>query len=717
MLAPNTILKGRYRIVRQLGHGGMGAVYEAFNDPVSSLVALKETFATTESQREAFEREAKLLANLDHDAFPRVMDHFFEGDGQYLVMELVRGNNLWELLQIRELPFPPDKVLEWADQLLDALHELHNHTPPIVHRDIKPPNIKLTPRGKIKLLDFGIAKGTAGEMTFGSGQPMSIIGFTPHFAPLEQTLRSDRRWVDALEVLRPDVVAGILQSPTDPRSDIYSLGATLYHLMTNQVPGDAASRALAVWSGRPDPLPSADQVNPQISPEVAAVLHQAMALDRNQRIATAIDMRRMLSEAGQRSNHPRSDSLPTERVVPTGEAPTRLDTDRMREEATELTRIRETEERARREADEQRQREAVEAAQRVAAAQRAEAERRAREEQERHRAEANKTMASFPPVVPPPPSGPTSGPGYTPPGSPGVTGGGATAGSSSKVKWVIFGVGALVVGWLLVVGTVALVSILRPGNRNSSSFPIFAGTPTPVPTPTPLIDMVYVPGGNFMMGSGSDDTEGYTDEKPPHRVSLSSFYLGKYEVTQAEWNEVMDTTLQQLRDKKDSTAVLRAVGNTYPIYYVSWDDAQEFVKRLNSRHDRFIYRLPTEAEWEYAARAGSTTPFAGIADEMGWYKTNSGEEMHSVGGKKKNSWGFFDMHGNLWEWCQDYYSAAYYANSTENNPTGSSTGTERVVRGGCYYAEPRSARSAYRGKVAQSDRGNLIGFRVAASAR
>ncbi|MEO6390795.1 MAG: serine/threonine-protein kinase [Pyrinomonadaceae bacterium] len=299
MLASNTILQGRYRVIRQLGHGGMGAVYEALNERVSSLVALKETFAANDLQREAFEREAKLLANLDHEAFPRVMDHFYEGDGQYLVMELVRGNDLWELLQIREAPFPQEKVLEWADQLLDALDELHNHVPPVVHRDIKPANLKLTPRGKIKLLDFGIAKGASGQMTYHTSAPLSVVGFTPHFAPLEQTLRSDRRWVETFEVLNAPVVAEILQVPTDPRSDLYSLGATLYHLMTNHVPSDAATRALAVWSGRPDPLAPANIVNPQISARVGAVLQQAMALVREDRPESAAAMRKALRTAAE----------------------------------------------------------------------------------------------------------------------------------------------------------------------------------------------------------------------------------------------------------------------------------------------------------------------------------------------------------------------------------------------------------------------------------
>src|SRR3982074_2613521 len=135
MLASNTLLRNRYRIVQLLGRGGMGAVYQAMDDNLSCLVAVKETFAKTEEQQNAFEREAKLLANLSHPALPRVMDHFSEGEGQFLVMQFIPGNDLSELLALRERPFDATKVLEWADYLLDALEELHSYRPPIIHRD------------------------------------------------------------------------------------------------------------------------------------------------------------------------------------------------------------------------------------------------------------------------------------------------------------------------------------------------------------------------------------------------------------------------------------------------------------------------------------------------------------------------------------------------------------------------------------------------------
>jgi len=144
MLAANTVLQNRYRIVRQLGQGGMGTVYEAVDQRLSSVVALKETLVTTEEGRQAFQREASLLANLRHACLPRVIDHFSEAAGQYLVMEFISGDDLAHLLELRGHAFPVDDVLQWSDELLKALEYLHGHNPPILHRDIKPSNLKLT---------------------------------------------------------------------------------------------------------------------------------------------------------------------------------------------------------------------------------------------------------------------------------------------------------------------------------------------------------------------------------------------------------------------------------------------------------------------------------------------------------------------------------------------------------------------------------------------
>src|SRR4051794_5560282 len=143
MLAPDTVLQNRYKVVRAIGQGGMGSVYMATDQRLRSTVALKETLFTDERLRKAFEHEAELLANLHHPALPNVSDHFIEGDGQFLVMQFIPGEDLSELLKQRGAPFTSDQVLDWADQLLDALDYIHTQNPPIIHRDIKPQNLKI----------------------------------------------------------------------------------------------------------------------------------------------------------------------------------------------------------------------------------------------------------------------------------------------------------------------------------------------------------------------------------------------------------------------------------------------------------------------------------------------------------------------------------------------------------------------------------------------
>jgi serine/threonine protein kinase len=278
MLTPETVLQGRYRIVRQLGQGGMGAVYEAIDQRLDTTVALKETLFADERLRKQFEREARLLARLHHPALPRVSDHFSEDDGQFLVMQFIPGDDLSEMMNRKRGPFPANQVLTWADQLLDALDYLHTQDPQIVHRDIKPQNLKLTSRGQIILLDFGLAKGQAGEISRVT-TAASIFGYTPNYAPLEQ-------------------IQGL---GTDSRSDLYSLAATLYHLMTGVKPPDALTRAAALVNGQPDPLLKASEANSEISPDIDEVLAKAMAQNREQRYTTAAEMRRALQEAEQAS--------------------------------------------------------------------------------------------------------------------------------------------------------------------------------------------------------------------------------------------------------------------------------------------------------------------------------------------------------------------------------------------------------------------------------
>src|SRR5947209_1843089 len=271
MPAADTGLQGRYRIVRQLGKGGMGAVYEAVDERLSRTVALKETLAKTDELKRAFEREARLLANLRHPVLPKVIDHFTEEDGQFLVMEFIPGSDLGELLEKRSRPFSPQEVLRWADDLLDALEYLHTHEPPVIHRDIKPANLKLALNGKIGLLDFGLAKGAAGQMTR-TGSGMSVVGYTLHYAALEQ-IQGER---------------------TGPRSDLYSLAATLYQFLTGEQPVDALKRAADLLNDEPDPLKPANEVNPDVPEQLSSVLMKALSIKPSLRPESAAEMRAAL---------------------------------------------------------------------------------------------------------------------------------------------------------------------------------------------------------------------------------------------------------------------------------------------------------------------------------------------------------------------------------------------------------------------------------------
>lgn len=276
MLSADTILQNRYQVIRPIGEGGMGAVYLATDRRLGNTVALKQTLFDDNMRRRAFEREARLLASLRHPALPRVSDHFIDENGQFLVMEYIAGEDLGEMRANQEGGFfPVPVVLEWADQLLDALDYLHTQEPTVIHRDIKPQNLKLTPRGQIILLDFGLAKGAIGQNVSNvntAHSTTSIFGYTPNFAPLEQ-------------------IQGV---GTDPRSDLYALAATLYYLLTGTRPPDALTRATAVLNNQPDPLLPANEVTRLVPPDVASVLSQAMSQNREQRPMSAAAMRQML---------------------------------------------------------------------------------------------------------------------------------------------------------------------------------------------------------------------------------------------------------------------------------------------------------------------------------------------------------------------------------------------------------------------------------------
>ncbi len=290
------MIQNRYLVVQSIGKGGMGEVYLSVDQRLGSAVALKRTFYTDDNTlAAAFEREARILARLRHPVLPKVIDHFVENGDQFLVMEHISGDDIAKRLELANKPFPLSWVMFWADQLLDALSYLHSHEPPIIHRDIKPQNLKLTDENHIVLLDFGLSKDFDTKATSNPLNSASVAGYSPHFASMEQ----------------------IRGTGTDARSDLYSLAATLYQLMTNSIPVDALSRADALLGNALDPIKPLNELNPEISPAISEVILKAVSVRQDDRYSTAGEMQKALRRAFDRSKKdPDAPVVPVIAVAP-----------------------------------------------------------------------------------------------------------------------------------------------------------------------------------------------------------------------------------------------------------------------------------------------------------------------------------------------------------------------------------------------------------------
>lgn len=286
-LTEGTVLRGRYRLTNIVGQGGMGSVYRAEDTRLPGrLCAIKEVqpdanlspAMQTQAQSQ-FLQEASILAQLDHPTLPKVSDFFTDNGRDYLVMDFVPGKDLKTLLTENDGPLPESLVLDWAKQIMDALAYLHRQTPPVLHRDIKPANIKLTPDNRIKLVDFGLVKVMAED----DARTITVVQGrgTALYTPLEQY--------------------GGDSGHTNARTDIYALGATLYHLLCNAPPPDAKSRFLMPHNSRPPHI-----LNPAVSRPVSQAIMWAMAMHPDERPSAIEEFREVLlglkPVPGQKSN-------------------------------------------------------------------------------------------------------------------------------------------------------------------------------------------------------------------------------------------------------------------------------------------------------------------------------------------------------------------------------------------------------------------------------
>lgn len=653
------ILNGRYRIAKKLAEGGFGAVYRAWDLNLNMPCALKENLAVLSTSHEQFSREAQMLAGLHHPNLPRVTDYFTIPDqGQYLAMDFIEGDDLEQMMQRSGGALPVEAVLNWIEQVGEALMYLHSHNPPLIHRDVKPANIKITPSGKAVLVDFGIAKAVApGSQTLAGARAV-----TPGYSPPEQ----------------------YAQGLTDTQSDIYALGATMYALLTGKTPPEATE----VLAGVSKSIPPVSALNPAVTIELAAVISKAMRMAKEERFASVGEFLQALG---------RAKPAAVVGIVSTGVAPVEPPRAPITPQASEP----------------------------AAALQ---------QEFVAPIAGAQMQQTAYKPA----PAGP---PPATPPSYPSPSPAGGAPAPKSRLGLILgLSLGAVLLLTLCAVGgwygyqrytagslekTSQAIAVILSATPVATATQVASPTPvtptatdtlavtlTPTNSPTPELGigstkiseldgmtLVYVPEGQFKMGAGSEAKYPLPQEKPQHSVYLDAYWIDKTEVTNAMFEKCVQAGGCSAPNRTiyaDRTAYYDNPDRAnFPRIYVTWKEAKEYCTWAGRR-------LPTEAEWEKAARGedarnypwGDAEPTCSLANTWGWNYFDSwndkvrmakgcGEGPLAVGSTPAGDsvYGVQDMIGNVAEWVADYFDAGYYSVSPERNPTGPASGTNRVVRG------------------------------------
>ncbi|MCP4539782.1 MAG: SUMF1/EgtB/PvdO family nonheme iron enzyme [Chloroflexi bacterium] len=632
-LTVGEILQNRYRIVSPLGQGGMGAVYQAWHLSLNLPIAIKEMMPQPDLDaqvlaqlRQQFQHEAATLARLDHPHLVAVIDFFEEGDNAYLVMHLVEGESLADRIE-RDSALSEDQVLVWADQLLDALEYCHNQG--VIHRDIKPQNVIIRSDERAILVDFGLVK------LWDPSDPRTktvVRGLgTPEYAPPEQY--------------------SVHRSHTDPRSDLYSLGATLYHALVGYAPMTATDRMAT-----PDQFEPVRDLNPRVSAGTETAILKAMELPLVNRFKNAAEMKTSLGIG-----------------VPTPTLFTKQST---------------------------------------------------------------KVMPSAR-----------------------VT----TSPRSRRVPvwvWITSGIIAFVLliylvkfgfGWKSADELIATLFPTVTSTVVPTSTRTFTPTPTATPTRAPTLGdtrtrptdgmvMVYVPSGTFQMGSidaeidaafslceqdlGSGECEQnwYIDESPQHLVTLDAFWIDRAEVSNIQYRQCVEAgecDAPTTCDWGDLT-FSDAAKDDHPVVCVNWHEADAYCQWAGAQ-------LPTEAQWEYAAKGtqgyvypwgntfdGARVNFCDANCTYDW-KTNEyddGYERTSPVASFPNGSSWCDamnMAGNVWEWTTDWYGD--YFSGAQINPTGPTERDRKVLRGGGWVVRQTDVRASYRGSHPTEFRSPSLGLR------
>ena len=621
------LANGKYRVEIYLASGGFGNTYLATDTVFNEKVVVKELYVrgmcgretdhlnisiSLTENREAFtalqrrfKREATILRRLIHPNIVRVLDLFDENGTSYYVMDLVDGESLSQHMKRTGKPMNEQDVMPLLWQVLDALEAVHAAS--IWHLDLKPANIMLDRKGNALLIDFGASK----QLRSQNGNSLSLssaLAYTPGFASPEQMEQSIERF--------------------GAWTDLYSLGATLYNLLTTHQPPSPSEIVEDAYHALCLPT--------SVSKQMGDLILWLMKPNRRERPQSVADVKQFLRGKPVQPSQPRPAQYPSPSPSPQVHKSEMDDGETVMKGGKNI--------------------------------------------QEKHKQapDTKKAKVSSKKRM-----------GYW----------------LAKLAAVCVVIGAVVIGVKECGGAQQTTADTGGSQQTTKAAVTKSGDNLILTVSDVTYKLVYVDGGTFTMGATREQgSDAESNEKPSHSVTLSSYHIGETEVTQALWQAVMGSNPSEITG--DSRR---------PVEMVSWEDSQRFISRLNSLTGQH-FRLPTEAQWEYAARGGSKSrgyKYSGSNDlgTVAWYEGNSSSTTHPVKTKSPNELGLYDMSGNVWEWCQDWYG--YYSSGSHTNPTGASSGSHRVIRGGGCIYDARGCRVSSRYGVTPSYRYCHLGLRLA----
>jgi formylglycine-generating enzyme required for sulfatase activity/serine/threonine protein kinase len=692
---------GNYSVERFVACGGMGIVLKGMDNQSRNAVAIKlirHDLATQKGARERFHQEIDTMSKLDHPNVVKFLDHGKENKFDYFVMEWIDGRTLREIasqgeLKGKDLKFK--QVAEWFLDVAAAITSMHQLN--LVHRDVKPSNILIDQNNRARLADLGLSRpmdeATAGLTTTGNAP-----GTWQYMSP-EQ-------------IRAPESVTH--------KSDYYSIAVTFYELLAGHLP-------LGAW-------PKLSTLNDSVPPEFDELLKQILRpkpADRPDSLsATRIAVQKLITpQWSYRYSYGISNYFEFRNL-------SHFDLNDVVVEAR------------------WRNQGGIENSVSI--------KKKILKAQEVHRepsvfsSDDQFAIVNFEATM-------QADVGKI--GLPDDFNGGKTVlpFTSDSAFWfcMFFGSVVFVAAWFFgafqfwslswvqlafVFGCLVALAMfiketaerlitggyLESDSESASSGEGAADVPDQEINPQVAgyqsrpreiinsigMKLVLIPKGTFAMGWPRKKATGWFSDEEQLQVTIRmDYYLGAFEVTQAQYEKLMGNNPSWFQGGR-----IRGDSLNHPVEQVSWEDAIEFCRKLSELPEEKkagrVYRLPTEAEWEYACRAGSQTAFhfgddPGLLGDYGWFDGNSGEQTHPVGQKKPNAWGLYDMHGNVWEWCSNWFGD--YPKGAVTDSGGPNEGSHRVYRGGSWFNESASCRSAYQGRVNPSFRNYSLGFRVALS--